>query len=91
MNSSKIRDYTEYSGDYKILKRIQYLEGHSGYQAYLFNGHLEPIRYKFYPTRPELEEALANFRQQGFTISKGTKLAEFFNQTAPKSYCYLCP
>lgn len=85
MNPSTIRDYTDYFSCYKVLKRIHYLEGKSGYQTYLFNRKLEPIRYKFYPTRPELEEALANLRQQGFTISNGTKLAEFFNQTAPKA------
>ncbi len=86
MSVAKIRDYTEYSGDDKVLKRIQYLEGHSGYQTYLFNRKLEPIRYKFYPTRQELEEALTKFREQEFKVSNGTKIAEFFNQTVPKSY-----
>lgn len=56
------------------LKQVSYIELKKGFQTYIFNTNLEPIRYKFFFTRVELNDALEKARNQGWTVINATKV-----------------
>ncbi len=55
------------------LKQVSYVELRNGYQTYLFKTNLEPIRYKFFSTTEELNEALEKAKYQGWKVINATK------------------
>ncbi len=62
------------------LQRVSYVEQQNGYQTYLFTTNLEPIRYKFFSTKEELNEALEKAKEKGWKIINATKLVNQLNR-----------
>ncbi len=56
------------------LKQVSYVELRSGYQTYIFKTNLDPIRYKFFSTRVELNDALEKARNQGWKVINATQV-----------------
>ncbi len=55
------------------LKQVSYIELRKGFQTYIFKKNLEPIRYKFFPTKEELNDALKKAKSKGWKVINATQ------------------
>ncbi len=66
------------------LKQVSYIELQRGYQTYIFKTNLDPIRYKFFPTSEELNQAIEKARNQGWKVINATKTVNRLNRQSKK-------
>ncbi|WP_041934307.1 hypothetical protein [Gloeothece verrucosa] len=57
---------------------MSYLEILGGYQTYLFTPNCEPIKYKFFSTKEELDKAIQACYKAGWKVSNATPVVNFF-------------
>ena len=66
------------------LKQISYVELKDGYQTYVFKENLEPVRYKFFHTSEELNDAIEKARDKGWKVINATKTVNRLNRRTKK-------
>ena len=54
------------------LKQMSYVELKDGYQIYIFKDNLEPVRYKFFHTSEELNDAIEKAKKKGWKVINAT-------------------
>ncbi len=66
------------------LKQVSYVELKNGFQTYVFKTNLEPIRYKFFPTEKELNDALKKAKHQGWKVINATQTVNRLSRLTKK-------
>ncbi len=66
------------------LKQMSYVELKGGYQTYIFKENLAPVRYKFFHTSEELDQAIEKARDKGWTVINATRTVNHLNRRTKK-------
>ena len=66
------------------LKQMSYVELKDGYQIYIFKDNLEPVRYKFFHTYEELNDAIEKAKKKGWKVINATKTVNRLNRRTKK-------
>ena len=66
------------------LKQMSYVELKDGYQIYIFKDNLEPVRYKFFHTYEELNDAIEKAKKKGWKVINATKTVNRLNRQTKK-------
>ncbi|EAZ88610.1 hypothetical protein [Crocosphaera chwakensis] len=66
------------------LKQVSYIELKDGFQTYIFKTNLDFVRYKFFPTKEELNDALEKAKNQGWKVINATKTVNRLNRQTKK-------
>ena len=66
------------------LKQMSYVELKDGYQTYIFKDNLDPVRYKFFHTSEELNDAIEKAKNQGWKVINATKIVNRLNRRTKK-------
>lgn len=66
------------------LKQVSYIELKNGYQTYIFKRNLEPVRYKFFSTKDELNEAIEKAKNKNWKVINATNTVNRLRQKSRK-------
>ena len=66
------------------LKQVSYIKLKDGYQTYVFKENLDPVRYKFFHTSEELNDAIEKAKNQGWKVINATKIVNRLNRRTKK-------
>ena len=66
------------------LKQVSYVELKGGYQTNILKENHEPVRYKFFHTYEELNDAIEKAKKKGWKVINATKTVNRLNRQTKK-------